>query len=73
MDSYIGPYTAIGDDCVVDASEVEHSILLAESRLVGVRRVTDSLLGRRAEVVREESTPKAYRFMIGDESIVGVV
>jgi len=73
VDSYIGPFTAIGAECVVESSELEHSILLASSRLVGVRRVTDSILGRRAEVVRDGATPVAYRFMIGDESSVGVV
>jgi glucose-1-phosphate thymidylyltransferase len=73
VDSYIGPSTAIGDGCRVESSEVEHSILLAESRLIGVGRVTDSILGRGAEVVRDGGTPKAYRFLIGDTSSVNVV
>ena len=30
-DCYVGPYTAIGEDCVVEGAEVEHSILLAGS------------------------------------------
>ena len=30
-DCYIGPYTAIGADCVIENAEVEHSILLAGS------------------------------------------
>jgi glucose-1-phosphate thymidylyltransferase len=73
VDSYIGPFTAVGDGCRVESSEVQHSILLADSRLIGVRPVIDSLLGRRAEAVRDGSVPVAYRFMIGDESSVGVV
>ena len=73
VDSFIGPSTAIGSDCVIEDSEVEHSILLSGSRVIGVRRVTDSILGRGAEVVRSPGTPRAYRFMIGDESSVGVV
>ncbi|MGH2758726.1 MAG: glucose-1-phosphate thymidylyltransferase [Actinomycetota bacterium] len=72
-DSYVGPYTAIGEGCVVQDSEIEHSILLTGSKIVGVRRVTDSILGREAEVVRDSSSPKAYRFLIGDQSSVGVV
>jgi len=73
VDSYVGPFTAIGDACVVESSEIEHSILLTGSRIVGVRRVTDSILGREAEVVRDASAPQAYRFLIGDQSSVGVV
>jgi glucose-1-phosphate thymidylyltransferase len=73
VDSYVGPFSAVGAGCVVESSEIEHSILMTSSRLSGVRRVTDSILGRGAEVVRDTSTPRAYRFMIGDESSVGVV
>jgi glucose-1-phosphate thymidylyltransferase len=73
VDSFVGPSTAIGAECVVEDSEVEHSILLPGARLTGVRRVTDSILGRGAEVVRNPGSPRAYRFMIGDESSVGVV
>jgi glucose-1-phosphate thymidylyltransferase len=72
-DSYIGPYTAIGDRCHVESSEVEHSILMSEAKLVGVARVTDSIVGRGAEVFRDGGTPRAYRLMIGDSSSVGVV
>jgi glucose-1-phosphate thymidylyltransferase len=73
VDSFIGPYTAIDADCVVESSEVDHSILLRSARVSGVRRLTDSILGRGAEVVRDEATPRAYRLMIGDESSVSVV
>ena len=73
VDSYIGPNTAIGDGCRVESSEVEHSILLAESKILGVGRVSDSILGRGAEVVRDGGTPRAYRFLIGDTSSVSVV
>ena len=31
VDCYIGPYTAIGEGCVIRNAEVEHSILLAGS------------------------------------------
>ncbi len=72
-DSYVGPYSAIGDRCVIEDAEVEHSILLDEAKITGVRRVTDSILGRGAHVSRDEGTPRAYRLMIGDLSSVGVV
>ena len=75
VDSYIGPYTAIGDDCVVESSEVDHSILLAGAIVTGVdnARLTDSILGRGAEVRKDSSAPRAYRLMIGDTSSVSVV
>ena len=72
VDSYIGPFTAIAEDCVVSSSEVEHSILMAGAKITDVRRVTDSILGRGAEVKRDDGTPRAYRLMIGDTSSVSV-
>jgi glucose-1-phosphate thymidylyltransferase len=71
IDAYVGPYTAIGDDCVIEAAEVEHSILLAGCevrRLDG--RVESSLLGRDVRISRDGRQPRAYRFMLGDSSEV---
>jgi glucose-1-phosphate thymidylyltransferase len=73
VDSYVGPYTAIGEGCRLERAEVEHSILLAESSITGVGRVTDSILGRGAEVTRDTGAAKAYRLMIGDTSSVSVI
>jgi glucose-1-phosphate thymidylyltransferase len=73
IDAYVGPYTAVGDDCVIESSEVEHSILLAGCqvrRLDG--RVESSLLGRNVRISRDERQPRAYRFMLGDNSEVRV-
>jgi glucose-1-phosphate thymidylyltransferase len=73
IDSYVGPNTAIGENCKVTSSEIEHSILLAGSKVTNVGRVTDSIFGRDAEVVRDTGTPRAYRLLIGDTSSVSVV
>ncbi len=72
VDAYVGPYTSIGEDCRVEGSEVENSILLSGAQIVGVGRVTESLLGREAEVVRDPQTPAAYRFTMGDRSRAGI-
>jgi glucose-1-phosphate thymidylyltransferase len=73
VDAYIGPYTAIGDDCVVEAAEVENSILLAGSRVTGLDgRLESSLLGRNVTIGRGERQPRAYRIMVGDNSEVHV-
>jgi glucose-1-phosphate thymidylyltransferase len=73
-DCYIGPYTAIGEDCVIERAEVEHSILLAGSsvkRLDG--RMESSLLGRNVHIGRDDRQPRAYRFMVGDNSEIGIL
>ena len=73
VDSYIGPFSSIGPNCVVIDSEIEHSVILEGSRVEGVRRIEDSLIGRDALVCRSDSQPRAYRFMLSDHSEARVV
>jgi glucose-1-phosphate thymidylyltransferase len=74
VDCYVGPYTAIGEDCIIDRAEVENSILLAGAAVVGLDgRMESSLLGRNVRVGRGERQPRAYRFMVGDNSEIGIL
>jgi len=68
VDTYVGPYTAIGADCELRDAEIEHSVVLERSRIIGVHHIHDSLLGREVEVVRSGDRPKATRLMLGDHS-----
>jgi glucose-1-phosphate thymidylyltransferase len=73
LDAYVGPYTAVGEDCLIESAEVENSILLGGCevrRLDG--RVESSLLGRNVRIGRDARQPRAYRFMLGDNSEVRV-
>jgi glucose-1-phosphate thymidylyltransferase len=73
-DCYIGPYTAIGDGCVIERAEVEHSILLSDSSVRGLDgRMESSLLGRNVHIARTDKQPRAYRFMVGDNSEIGIL
>jgi glucose-1-phosphate thymidylyltransferase len=68
-DAYIGPYTAIGSDCEVSGSEIEHSILLRGARVHGLAsRMEASLLGRNVSLSRRDGLPKTIRMMVGDNS-----
>jgi glucose-1-phosphate thymidylyltransferase len=68
VDTYVGPYSSIAEDCELIDAEIEHSVVLAASRIVGVHRIHDSLLGREVEVVRSGTRPQATRLMLGDHS-----
>jgi glucose-1-phosphate thymidylyltransferase len=73
-DCYIGPYTAIGTDCVIEKAEVEHSILLEGSAVSGLDgRMESSLLGRNVKIGRSIGQPRAFRFMVGDNSEIGIL
>jgi glucose-1-phosphate thymidylyltransferase len=70
VNSYVGPFTAIAEGCEVVDSELEHSVVLERSRILGVHRMMDSLIGRDVEVKPSPARPKATRLMVGDHCII---
>jgi glucose-1-phosphate thymidylyltransferase len=74
IDCYVGPYTAIGEGCVIENAEVEYSILLNCSEVRHLAgRMESSLLGRNVKIGRDERQPRAYRFLVGDNSEIGIL
>ena len=73
VQSYVGPFTAIMNDVEIQDSEIEHSIVLEGSSVRDLaNRVIDSLIGKNVRIYREPVKPSAYRFMLGDNSEVGI-
>lgn len=71
--AFVGPYTAIHHDCIVRHCEIEHSIVLENSRLEDLHtRIADSLIGRNVQIKRAEGPAKTIRLMLGDFSQVGI-
>ena len=70
--SYIGPFTAIAENCAVDDSELEYSIVLSGASIRGVRRIEASLIGHDAEVTPAPRGPRAHRLVLGDHSKVQI-
>jgi glucose-1-phosphate thymidylyltransferase len=68
VDSFVGPFTAIGERCRVEGSEIEHSVVLDDSQVLAAGRIEDSLLGHHVEVTRSQRLPRATRLMVGDHS-----
>lgn len=69
INSYVGPYTSIYFGCVIEDTEIEHSVVLT-STISGIDRVVDSLVGKAVDVRRTKAKPKAVRLMLGDHSRV---
>ncbi len=73
-DSYVGPFTSIGDGVHVERSEIEYSIVLERSVIREMpARIEGSLIGKDVVLSGAARTPKALRFMIGDSSQVDVL
>jgi glucose-1-phosphate thymidylyltransferase len=68
--SFIGPFTSVSYDCEITDSELDHSVVLEESRIVGIAGIADSLVGKQVEITRSRTRPRALRLMLGDHSRV---
>jgi len=71
--AYIGPFTSIMNDVYIRSSEIEHSIVLEGSVITDLEnRIVDSLIGKSVRICRQPVKPSAYRFMLGDNSEIGI-
>jgi glucose-1-phosphate thymidylyltransferase len=67
--AYVGSFTSIYHDCVVKDSEINHSVVLENTRISGISsRIEDSLIGRNVVLESGEQRPRTYRAMLGDFS-----
>ena len=73
-DAYIGPYTAVGEDVTIAKAELEYSIVLSGSSVRDLEyRIEASLIGRNVTIGRGPSLPRAYRFVVGDNSEISIL
>jgi glucose-1-phosphate thymidylyltransferase len=68
--SFIGPFTSVGNGCRILSSVMEHCVLLENARIEHVDRLEDSLVGKGSSVIKNRGNHQAYRLMIGDDSEV---
>jgi glucose-1-phosphate thymidylyltransferase len=71
-DSFIGPFSSIGERSRIIRSVVEYVVILESALVEGIDRLEESLVGREAKVFKGTKNNKALRLMIGDHSQVEV-
>ncbi len=73
-DAFVGPYTSIGAGCYVERCEIENSIVLEGSRIERIPgRIADSLIGTNVRIHPGAERPRVHRFLIGDNSEIGIL
>ena len=65
--SYIGPYTSIGDNTEIIDSSIEYSIVLDRVLIRGVKRLEESIIGSNAKILKESDSDN-IRIQVGDYS-----
>ncbi|MCL4425873.1 MAG: glucose-1-phosphate thymidylyltransferase [Firmicutes bacterium] len=73
MNAYVGPFTSVGPNVTIANSEVEHSVILADSTISDVpERIDESLIGRNVTITRSQAKPRALKMVLGDNSRASV-
>lgn len=68
--SFVGPFSSIGDGCVLKDSSVEHVVLLEGCRIEKIQRLEDSVVGKNSVVKRRQGLNEALCLMVGDDCVV---
>lgn len=72
--AFVGPYSSIQHDCVIQNCEIEHSVVLENTHILeATARIADSLIGRNVEIGRAGGQTKTLKIMLGDYSKVGIL
>jgi glucose-1-phosphate thymidylyltransferase len=72
-DAYVGPYTSLGADVVVEGAEIENSIILPGARISHLGgRLESSVVGAGAKVFRDFRLPKALSLHVGEGAVVSL-
>ena len=71
-DSYLGPFTSLAQDCTINDSEIEYSIVLRGASIEGVGRIEASLIGNEVSISQAPTVPRAHRLILADHSRVQI-
>jgi len=68
LESYIGPFTSIGDGCKLTGTEIEDSVILEGSSISSTNRLVECLIGKNVKIMKSQRIPKGTKFVVGDNS-----
>ena len=69
--SFIGPYTSIGDNSKIQFSNIEYCVIQDSVTIKDIERLEDSLIGKNAKVTRNQRN-RTIKLHVGDYSEVEV-
>jgi glucose-1-phosphate thymidylyltransferase len=72
-EAYVGPYTSIGDDVLIEGAEVEHSVVFPGASVRHLSgRLEASVIGPGARIFRDFRLPRAFRMTVGEGAEVSL-
>jgi glucose-1-phosphate thymidylyltransferase len=71
--AFIGPFTSIGDNAIIQNSEVECSVIMEGAKIQNLnKRIDRSIIGRNVIINQSDASPRSHRFYLGDQSFVEI-
>jgi glucose-1-phosphate thymidylyltransferase len=71
VNSYVGPFTSIYHDCLIEDTEISGSAVLEHTTIQSVgHRIEHSLIGRNVHIRGNDHKPSSYKLILGDFSNV---
>lgn len=72
-DSYIGPFTSIGDGCEIRQGHIENSVLMSKVKVINAKQPIDSsLIGSESEIKSCNGPISQSRFFIGEKCLIEI-
>jgi len=72
--SYIGPFSSIGDNVVIEDSEIECSVIMEGAHIKNVKnRIDRSIVGRNVVISVSDKSPRTHKFILGDQSYLEII
>jgi len=67
-DTFIGPYTSIGDNVHIKQGEIENSIIMNHCQIDTTQKIVDSLIGQHSTITTNHNRPKGLRLIVGENA-----
>ncbi|MDD4362656.1 MAG: glucose-1-phosphate thymidylyltransferase [Atribacterota bacterium] len=72
--SYIGPFTSLSNSVIVENSEIEYSIVMYNTIINNIEsRMQNCLIGKDVHIYSSNEMPRAYKFILADDSKVRLI
>lgn len=73
LNSYIGPFSSIGDNVIIENAEIECSVIMEGSTIRNVeKRIDRSIVGKNVVINVTTQSPRTHRFLLGDQSYLEI-
>lgn len=72
--SYIGPFSSIGDNVVIENSEIECSVIMEGATIKNIeKRIDRSIIGKNVVIIQTDHSPRTHKLILGDQSYIEII